>query len=116
MEVPKVEKVLVQNQPKEKTRKREERRKDEVSQVNRSVKLESKIEKILASDCDTFYLVDLTTVILKYKYFKEFMPRVQPFYAMKCNPDPYLIHTLVGCGAGLDVASMPEMQKGLDAK
>jgi len=44
------------------------------------------------------------------------MPRVQPFYAVKCNPDPFLITTLVACGAGLDVASMPEMQKGINAK
>ena len=88
----------------------------QISKVTRSTRLEEKINQILDTDCDTFYLVDLTTVILKYKYFKEYMPRVQPFYAVKCNPDPYLIHTLVGCGAGLDVASMPEMQKGLDAK
>jgi len=36
-----------------------------VTTVDRSVKLEAKIESILATDCDTFYLVDLTTVVLK---------------------------------------------------
>merc|ERR1712137_1207637 len=87
-----------------------------ISKVTRSTRLEEKINQILNTDCDTFYLVDLTTVILKYKYFKQYMPRVQPFYAVKCNPDPYLISTLVACGAGLDVASMPEMQKAFDAK
>merc|ERR1712137_1319379 len=76
----------------------------QISKVTRSTRLEEKINQILATDCDTFYLVDLTTVILKYKYFKEYMPRIQPFYAVKCNPDPYLINTLVACGAGLDVA------------
>lgn len=94
----------------------EEGRAQEVSRVDRSKTLESKINSILATDCDTFYLVDLTTVVLKYKYFKKYMPRVTPFYAVKCNPDPFLISTLVACGAGLDVASKPEMQKGLTAK
>merc|ERR1712137_1453895 len=88
----------------------------EISKVKRATKLEAKMESILESGCDTFYLVDITTVILKYKYFKQYMPRVEPFYAVKCNPDPYLISTLVACGAGLDVASMPEMQKALNAK
>merc|ERR1712137_1302092 len=88
----------------------------EISKVKRATKLEAKMESILSSECDTFYLIDITTVILKYKYFKQYMPRVQPFYAVKCNPDPYLISTLVACGAGLDVASMPEMQKAFDAK
>jgi len=94
----------------------EEGRLDQVSQCLRASNLEQRIEDIISSDCDTFYLVDITTVILKYKYFKEYMPRVQPFYAVKCNPDSFLISTLVACGAGLDVASMPEMQKGMDAK
>merc|ERR1712137_435362 len=88
----------------------------EISKVKRATKLEAKMESILEPGCDTFYLVDITTVILKYKYFKQYMPRVEPFYAVKCNPDPYLISTLVACGAGLDVASMPEMQKAFDAK
>merc|ERR1712107_567819 len=60
----------------------------QISKVTRSTRLEEKINQILDTNCDTFYLVDLTTVILKYKYFKEYMPRIQPFYAVKCNPDP----------------------------
>jgi ornithine decarboxylase len=32
---------------------------------------------------------------------------------MKCNPDQAMVNTLVACGAGLDCASMAEMQQGL---
>jgi len=87
----------------------------EVQQFNLAMKLEEKIEDIINLGTDTFYLVDITTIILKYKYFRKYLPRVTPFYAVKCNPDPYLISALIECGTGLDVASMQEMKKGLNA-
>ena len=57
--------------------------------------------------------MDLSTVIIKYKDWVDVLPRVQPFYAMKCNPDDKIVSTLVACGAGLDCASMHEMKVAL---
>lgn len=87
----------------------------DITQVNHQISLEEKIKQILKTDCDTFYLVDLSTIILKYKNWVAHLPRIKPHYAMKCNPDPRIVGTVTACGAGLDVASMPEMQRGLDA-
>lgn len=37
------------------------------------------------------------------------MPRVQPFYAVKCNPDPMLLRTLAALGCGFDCAAAREI-------
>ncbi|XP_034047244.1 ornithine decarboxylase 1-like [Thalassophryne amazonica] len=38
------------------------------------------------------------------------MPRVRPFYAVKCNPNPTIIRMLSGLGTGFDCASKNEIQ------
>lgn len=39
------------------------------------------------------------------------LPRVKPFYAVKCNPDPVVLETLFNAGIeGFDCASMQEIQ------
>jgi ornithine decarboxylase len=38
------------------------------------------------------------------------VPRAQPYYAMKCNPDPMLLRLLAFLGAGFDCASQREIQ------
>ncbi len=40
--------------------------------------------------------------------FNRWLPRVQPYFAVKANPDPKIIRTLYRAGASFDVASMPE--------
>jgi ornithine decarboxylase len=41
------------------------------------------------------------------------LPRVEPFYAVKCNPEPALIKTLAELGAGFDCASLGEIMQVL---
>lgn len=43
------------------------------------------------------------------------LPGVQPFYAVKCNPDPILIAALSGWGANFDCASRGEIQLVLNS-
>ena len=47
--------------------------------------------------------------------FRRALPRVEPFYAIKANPHPEILATLVVSGAGFDVASRVEMEVALDA-
>ncbi|KAJ3414863.1 hypothetical protein HDV05_005927 [Chytridiales sp. JEL 0842] len=63
---------------------------------------------------DAFYVADLGEVTRMHMQWKEMLPRVEPFFAMKCNPDPYVIKTLVGLGTGFDCASRAEIQTILD--
>ena len=40
--------------------------------------------------------------------FNRWLPRVQPYFAVKANPNPEIIRTLYQAGASFDVASLPE--------
>ena len=59
----------------------------------------------MQDDEDSFYVVDLGRVIHLYDAWKDKLPLVQPFYAVKCNEDPALIKTLAALGTGFDCAS-----------
>lgn len=53
---------------------------------------------------------DLSDVIWKWTFWRANMPRVHPFYAVKCNYDPMLLMTLARLGAGFDCASKAEIE------
>jgi ornithine decarboxylase len=40
--------------------------------------------------------------------FRKYLPRVQPYYAVKANPDPEIVKTFHDAGASFDVASAAE--------
>ncbi|KAG6449354.1 hypothetical protein O3G_MSEX005992 [Manduca sexta] len=59
---------------------------------------------------DPFYVMDLGEVVARYHQWRELMPRVEPFYAVKCNDDKLLVTTLAALGAGFDCASKAEIE------
>ncbi|CAK1590985.1 unnamed protein product [Parnassius mnemosyne] len=59
---------------------------------------------------DPFYLMDLGEVVARYHQWKELLPRVEPFYAVKCNDDKLLLSTLAALGTGFDCASKAEIE------
>ncbi|XP_053618485.1 ornithine decarboxylase 1-like [Plodia interpunctella] len=59
---------------------------------------------------DPFYVMDLGEVVARYHRWKELMPRVEPFYAVKCNDEKLLLTTLAALGAGFDCASKAEIE------
>jgi len=58
---------------------------------------------------DTLYVVDLASAHRAHAAWAASLPRVDPFYAVKCNPDPALVATLASAGAGFDCASAAEI-------
>ena len=54
---------------------------------------------------DPFYVVDVADIIRKHKTWTNSLPRVKPFYAVKCNPTPIMLETLTALGCGFDCAS-----------
>ena len=54
---------------------------------------------------DPLYLLDLGAVRRLYQAWVDLMPRVRPFYAVKCNTDPAMVSLLAALGAGFDCAS-----------
>lgn len=64
---------------------------------------------------EPFFVVDLADIVYKYKLWKLKMPRVQPFYAVKCNDSTTVLHLLAALGTGFDCASKNEIENVLAA-
>ncbi|GIY89058.1 ornithine decarboxylase [Caerostris extrusa] len=59
-------------------------------------------------------MVDVDDVIMKWKEWKETMPRVEPFYAVKCNPDIVVLHVLAALGVNFDCSTKKEIETVLN--
>ena len=64
---------------------------------------------------DSYYTLDLSVLQETYNEWTETLPNVKPFYAVKCNPEPRIIHELARLGSNFDCASPAEIQLVLDA-
>ncbi|KAH9954741.1 ornithine decarboxylase [Russula dissimulans] len=60
-----------------------------------------------------FFVADLSCVYNQYQRWKRCLPEIEPFYAVKCNPDPYVLHLLAALGTGFDCASNNELSQVL---
>lgn len=74
----------------------------EVSEFARSRILNDQLE-------EAFYVVDLGPVYRRWGTWMRVMPRVKPFYAVKCNPNPVILALLAALGTGFDCASAKEI-------
>jgi len=68
----------------------------------------------------SFILVDLGDIIRQFSKWKKNLPRITPYYAIKCNPCPIIIELLNKLGCCFDCASQQEILKtinlGVDPK
>ncbi|KAI3410479.1 hypothetical protein GPALN_004580 [Globodera pallida] len=71
-------------------------------------KFEKKIEE------RSFTIVNLNKVVCRHRKWCELLPNVKPFYAVKCNNDPFLLRTLATLGVGFDCASLSELKLALN--
>ena len=59
------------------------------------------------SPAESYLVLDANHAVKKLQRWRHLMPRVKPFFAIKCNPDPVLIKSLVVAGdCGFDCASI----------
>jgi ornithine decarboxylase len=69
---------------------------------------------------ESFVIVDLGDIIRQYNKWEELLPRIKPYYAIKCNPSPIIIELLNKLGCNFDTASRNEILKvinlGVDPK
>uniref|UniRef100_A0A1B0ACF9 ornithine decarboxylase n=1 Tax=Glossina pallidipes TaxID=7398 RepID=A0A1B0ACF9_GLOPL len=63
---------------------------------------------------EALFICDLTKIREKYVTWQKYMPRVKPYYAIKCNDDDLVIKTLADLGTGFDCASKNEIKQILD--
>lgn len=58
---------------------------------------------------DAFYIVDLSHILHQFLRWKQLLPNITPYYAMKCNPNPIILRFLALLGCGFDCASREEI-------
>ncbi|KAG9444190.1 hypothetical protein H6P81_015530 [Aristolochia fimbriata] len=64
---------------------------------------------------DAFFVMDVGELVRLWEKWVVALPRIRPFYAVKCNPEPALIAALAALGAGFDCASQAEIDAVLAA-
>jgi ornithine decarboxylase len=62
-----------------------------------------------------YFVADLSQVYRQHNRWKRLLPEIEPFYAVKCNPDPYVLRLLAALGTGFDCASHGEISQVLRA-
>jgi len=84
-----------------------------VESVTKSMQelIAEKINDELSDHEEAFYIVDLSMVIKQYKQWVSLLPRVKPYYAIKCNSNPAIVRTLGSLGVNFDCASKAEIQQ-----
>eukprot|EP00914_Ancora_sagittata_P029426 GHVO01058205.1.p1 GENE.GHVO01058205.1~~GHVO01058205.1.p1 ORF type:complete len:457 (+),score=52.33 GHVO01058205.1:250-1620(+) len=65
---------------------------------------------------DAFFIADLSDIVRKHKTWLKELPRVEPFYAVKCNDDTGVLSVLAELGTGFDCASKAEITKVMNLK
>ncbi|XP_021357135.1 ornithine decarboxylase-like [Mizuhopecten yessoensis] len=63
---------------------------------------------------DPLAVVDIDEVVERYRKWFKLFPRVELFYALKCNNDKKIIDVLVKLGSSFDCASKVEIQQVLE--
>jgi diaminopimelate decarboxylase len=61
-----------------------------------------------------FFVADLSAVHAQHLRWRRALPDIEPFYAVKCNPDPYVLRLLAALGTGFDCASNGEITQVLE--
>jgi ornithine decarboxylase len=70
-----------------------------------------RVRKALAGSRHTAALVlDIAIVRTKARRFASALPRVRPHYAVKANPHPAVLRTLMAEGTGFEIASLAELE------
>lgn len=73
------------------------------------------LEAIVAKHGTPVVAISRSTLKAQVQRFRKALPRVEPFYAIKANPHPEILKTMVEAGTGFDVASIGELEAVLAA-
>jgi len=76
----------------------------------RSVVMEEMLSHVARGAEDAFFVVDVGAALDRLELWRSLLPEVEPFYAVKCCPDPMLLYSLAQAGIGFDCASRAEME------
>jgi ornithine decarboxylase len=69
------------------------------------------LEKIARENGTPVFIIDHEKIRENYREFREKLPDVQAYFAVKANSNPEIIKTMYDMGASFDVASFPEFMQ-----
>ncbi|HOJ31448.1 MAG TPA: type III PLP-dependent enzyme [bacterium] len=79
--------------------------------MEKNIKLNERFIKQLVKKYGTpLFLIQASRLKERVRLFREFLPRVEPFYAMKANPQLSILKFFLKNGFGFDVASKNEIE------
>lgn len=58
--------------------------------------------------------IDLEKVKESYEKLHRHLKGIEIYYAMKCNPNPEIMKTILGCGGQFEISSANELKKAVD--
>ncbi|KAJ5435620.1 Mitochondrial 2-oxoadipate and 2-oxoglutarate transporter [Penicillium cf. griseofulvum] len=61
-----------------------------------------------------FFVADTKKIVQQHQRWRNALPNIHPFYAVKCNPDPKLLQLLADMDVNFDCASLAEIEQVLD--
>lgn len=68
------------------------------------------VEKLARNYGSPLLVLSLKQIEKSYKQLKKYLPRVRVFYAIKSNPHPEILKTMINLGSSFDVASDGEIR------
>ncbi len=68
----------------------------------------ARLKKLAGEHGTPLFVVDHEQLRHNFSQFRKYLPRVQPYFAVKANSLPEIVRTLYKAGSSFDVASMPE--------
>jgi ornithine decarboxylase len=63
---------------------------------------------------ESFYIVKMSVLKERIGIWKQLLPDIKPYYAIKCNPNPVVMGTMLEHDFGFDAASRDEIKMALD--
>lgn len=63
---------------------------------------------------EPFYVCNIGDVLRKHQLWLSSFPRITPFYAVKCNPNPLILKLMANMGLSFDCASQAEISTVMD--
>ena len=91
------------------TKKRRKKKGNDETPVHHIGKARLELLQVLAREHGTpIFVIDHEKIRENYREFREHMPDVQVYFAVKANSNPEIVKTLYDMGCSFDVASMPE--------
>ena len=68
----------------------------------------ARLQQLAKKHGTPLFVIDHDELRKNYRDFRQHLPRVQVYFAVKANSDPAIVRTLFQEGSSFDVASMPE--------